>query len=248
MQYAVLSNDPIAPLVHRMRLEGDTRSILCAGQFVQLALPGFFLRRPISVCDWQPGEQGMLEIIYKVVGHGTEALAQVFAGTTMDVLPGLGNGYDTEGTGEHPLLVGGGVGAPPLYGLCKKLLKAEKTPTVILGFNTKEEIFLQAEFESLGIPCLVCTADGTAGVKGFVTEGMKMLEGQYDYVFTCGPTPMLKAVHAICMDMGTKGQFSFEERMACGFGVCMGCSCQTKNGSKRICKDGPVLREGEIIW
>ena len=253
MRFTVDSNEGIAPFVYRMRLFGDTREILRAGQFVQIAVPGFYLRRPISICDWQTAENGMMVLVYKVVGHGTAAMAKLGSGMELDVLTGLGNGYDIDESKEAqdsqaPLLVGGGVGTPPLYGLCKKLLAVGKSPTVVLGFNTKSEIFLQRELEALGVDCLVCTVDGSQGIKGFVTAGMQTCAGQYDYVFTCGPEPMLKAVYEVCKENGTGGQFSFEERMACGFGVCMGCSCKTKYGSKRICKDGPILRKEEIIW
>ncbi len=253
MQFIVDSNYPIAPSVYRMRLLGDTRNITKPGQFVQVTVPGFYLRRPISVCDWRPMEKGTLDLIYKVVGQGTEAMATWQPGQETDLLTGLGNGYDADELEDTrvcqaPLLVGGGVGAPPLYGLCKRLLAIEKQPTVILGFNTESEVFLEKEFQELGVKTLICTLDGSKGVEGFVTDGMREVAGKYDYVFTCGPEPMLKAVHTLSLTAGVKGQYSFEERMACGFGVCMGCSCQTKYGSKRICKDGPVLRGEEIIW
>ena len=249
MQFIIQSNQPIAPSVYRMRLLGDTRGILRPGQFVQIALPGFYLRRPISVCDWIPAENGLLEIIYKTVGSGTAAMADLPVGASVDTLTGLGNGYQLSvPESQSPLLAGGGVGIPPLYGLCKALVANGQSPIVILGFNTANEAFLKEEFEALGVSCVLCTADGTAGVKGFVTDGMQDLSTSYDYVFTCGPEPMLKAVYALCDAKGIGGQFSFEERMACGFGVCMGCSCQTKYGSKRICKDGPVLCKEEILW
>ncbi len=228
-----------------MRLGGDTRAITKPGQFVQIALPGFYLRRPISVCDWQMGENGTLDLIYKAVGAGTEAMSRMETGTKLDVLTGLGNGFDVTGADEKPLLIGGGVGVPPMYGLCKALLAAGKQPSVVLGFNTADEVFWKDEFEALGVPVTVTTADGTMGMKGFVTSAM---DGDFDYVYTCGPEPMFKAVYKVLDEKGVSGQFSFEERMACGFGVCMGCSCKTKYGNKRICKDGPVLVKEEIIW
>ena len=253
MRFVIESHVRLTESVYHMRLSGDTRAITRAGQFVQVQLPGFYLRRPISVCDWRPGEDGTLDLIYKVVGLGTEAMSRYAPGTEMDLLTGLGNGFDVDRLDEvtasqFPLLVGGGVGTPPMYGLCKKLLAACKKPRVILGFNTAAEVFWQKEFEALGAPVTVTTADGTQGVRGFVTDAMAPLEGKYDYVYACGPEPMLRAVHALCEKQDIHGQFSFEERMACGFGVCMGCSCKAKYGSKRICKDGPVLRREEILW
>jgi len=220
---------------------------------VQIAIPGFYLRRPISICDWETAENGRFDVIYKVVGHGTEALSHLSQGSITDALIGLGNGYDIGEAEEaqgwrEPLLVGGGVGTPPLFGLCRRLLAAGKRARVILGFNTKSEVILQREFEALGVDCAVYTLDGSLGMAGVATDGMRKHSGKFDHVFACGPEPMLKAAHAQCEDMGVDGQFSFEERMACGFGVCMGCSCKTRYGSKRICKDGPVLRRGEIIW
>ncbi len=253
MRFIIQTHEPLTENVYHMRLAGDTRGIVRPGQFVQIALPGFYLRRPISVCDWRPGENGTLDILYKVVGRGTEAMSRYAPGTELDVLTGLGNGYDTDRLDEvtssqFPLLVGGGVGVPPLYGLCKKLLAGLKKPSVIMGFNTAKEVFWKDAFERLDVPVTVTTADGSAGMKGLVTDAMALFEGMYDYVYACGPEPMLKAVWNVAEGSGIRGQYSFEERMACGFGVCMGCSCQTKYGAKRICKDGPVLRGEEILW
>ena len=238
--FTVKENVKLTDSVWKMVLEGDTSSITATGQFVNLLLEGKYLRRPISVCDWKEGE---LTLIYKVVGGGTEQMSKMGKGEKLDTLSGLGNGYNTAKSGEHPLLIGGGVGVPPLFALCKKLLAEGKAPQVVLGFNTAGEIFLKEEFEALGVPVLVATADGSAGVKGFVTDAMKDLT--YDYFFTCGPEPMFKAIEKVAK---TSGQYSFEERMGCGFGACMGCSCKTKYGNKRICKDGPVLEREEIIW
>ncbi len=238
--FTIQSQEKIAKDVFRMELAGDTSAITATGQFVNLLLDGKYLRRPISVCDW--GE-GSLTLIYKVVGGGTEQMSQMKAGETLDTLSGLGNGYNTAKSGEHPLLIGGGVGVPPLYALCKKLIAEGKKPSVILGFNTAEEVFLKEEFEALGASVTVATADGSMGVKGFVTDAMKDMD--YDYFFTCGPEPMFKAIEKIAK---TSGQYSFEERMGCGFGACMGCSCKTKYGNKRICKEGPVMEREEIIW
>ena len=238
--FTVTENREIAPSVYEMTLSGDTSAITAPGQFVNIQLDGFFLRRPISVCDCENGE---LKIIYKVVGKGTQAMSGLTSGTESDVLTGLGNGYKTEVSGEKPLLLGGGVGVPPMYMLCKKLISEGKDVTVVLGFNTASEVFYEEEFKALGAKVLVTTADGSKGIKGFVTDAMNDID--YTYFYTCGPEPMLKAVYN---KSATSGQFSFEERMGCGFGACMGCSCKTKYGNKRICKDGPVLVKEEIIW
>jgi len=238
--FTIRSNERIAPSVYRMTLAGDTSSITAPGQFVNILLDGFFLRRPISVHDV---EEGLLTIIYKVVGKGTEAMSAMTAGQELDVLTGLGNGYDTAPSGQRPLLIGGGVGVPPLYNLAKKLLAEGKTVSVILGFNTAEEIFCEKDFLNLGCHVTVTTVDGSYGVKGFVTDAMGAID--YTHTYSCGPEPMLKAVYNAST---TEGQYSFEERMGCGFGACMGCSCKTKYGNRRICKDGPVLTKGEILW
>ena len=245
MIFTVLSQRALTENVYHMQLAGDTTKVTRPGQFVQIQLPDFYLRRPISICDWQTGEEGTLDLIYKVVGHGTEAMRHMSEGTELDLLVGLGNGFDVDACGEKPLLIGGGVGVPPMYGLCKALIAAGKKPAVVLGFNTESEVFWKDEFEALGVTVTVTTVDGSMGVKGFVTAAM---DGDFDYVCTCGPEPMFKAIYKVMDEKGLSGQFSFEERMACGFGVCMGCSCKTKYGNKRICKDGPVLVKEEIIW
>ena len=239
--FTIVSNDALTDCVYKMVLSGDTSAITNCGQFVDLRLPEKYLRRPISVCDYD-GET--LTLIYKVVGSGTEIMASLPAGTKLDVLTGLGNGYDTSVSGDRPLLIGGGVGVPPMYRLAKNLLAEGKHPVVILGFNTAAEVFYKEEFEKLGAEVHVATADGSMGVKGFVTDVVKTIP-DYTYFYTCGPEPMLKALSDVTT---TSGQLSFEERMGCGFGACMGCSCQTKYGNKRICKDGPVLVKEEIIW
>ena len=223
-----------------MTLLGDTSEIKKPGQFVNIKLDGLFLRRPISVNDV---ENDKLTLIYKVVGKGTEQMSNMVCGETLDILTGLGNGYDISKSGDKPLLIGGGVGVPPLYMLAKKLIADKKDVTVILGFNTKDEIFYEDEFKALGAKVYVTTVDGSYGQKGFVTTPMEGLD--YTYTYTCGPEPMLKAVYKTSK---TTGEYSFEERMGCGFGACMGCSCKTLYGNKRICKDGPVLVKEEIIW
>ena len=237
--FKIISNEKIAKDVFKMILEGDTSKITVPGQFVNIRLEGKFLRRPISVCDC---EENRLTLIYKVVGEGTEQMSRMQQGTMLDILTGLGNGYDISKS-KKPLLIGGGVGVPPLYYLAKKLIESNQKPSVILGFNTAEEVFLEDEFRALGCEVFVTTVDGSRGIKGFVTDVMGDIE--YDYFFTCGPMPMFRAIEKTAK---TSGQYSFEERMGCGFGACMGCSCKTKNGFKRICKDGPVLEREEILW
>ena len=223
-----------------MVLSGDTSDITASGQFVNILLDGLFLRRPISVCDC---EGGVLTLIYKVVGKGTDKMSKMGIGEKLDILTGLGNGYDLSTAGDRPLLIGGGVGVPPMYMLAKKLCEQGKKVSVILGFNTKGEVFYEDEFRALGCDVTVTTVDGSHGEKGFVTGAMK--NGEYSYFYTCGPEPMLKAVYGAS---DTSGQFSFEERMGCGFGACMGCSCKTLTGNKRICKEGPVMKKEEILW
>ncbi len=239
--FTVTENICLAKNIWRMTLQGDTSAITAPGQFVNLKLDGFFLRRPISVNNV---EGDKLTLIYKPLGEGTRQMTTFAPGKVLDILTGLGNGFDPALAGDRPLLVGGGVGIPPLYLLCRKLADQGAKPTVVLGFNTKEEAYYRDEFAALGAEVIVLTADGSLGQKGLVTDGVKLVS-DYTFLYTCGPEAMLKAVYAVC---GTSGQFSFEERMGCGFGACMGCSCKTKYGNKRICKDGPVLMKEEIIW
>lgn len=237
--FEVINNQFIAQSVFKMTLAGDTKDIKTAGQFVNIMIDGLYLRRPISVCDY---DESTLTLVYKAVGKGTEVLSKAEKGQKFDVLTGLGNGYDLSKSGDNPLLIGGGVGVPPLYNLAKKFIAQGKKVSVILGFNTKDEVFFADEFKALGADVVVTTVDGSFGIKGFVTDAIK---NGYSYFYTCGPEPMLKAVYN---KTTTSGQFSFEERMGCGFGACMGCSCKTLYGNKRICKDGPVLEKEEIIW
>ena len=237
--FEIIENTPLTDSVMRMRLRGDTSEITRPGTFVNIKLDGLYLRRPISVCDV---EGDVLTIIYKVVGHGTEQMREMTEGK-LDVLTGLGNGYDTEKSGEKVMLLGGGVGVPPLYMLAKRLIAEGKKVHVVLGFNTASEVFYEKEFAALGATVTVTTVDGSHGTKGFVTSAMEGAD--YSYFYTCGPEPMLKAIYKTSK---TSGQFSFEERMGCGFGACMGCSCKTVTGYKRICKDGPVLEKEEILW
>ena len=240
--YTVISNTPLTKDAYRMVLEGDTEWITRPGQFVNIELEGLYLRRPISISDW---DERTITIIYKVVGRGTEQMSKMAQGVKLDLLTGLGNGFDTSIESERPLLVGGGVGVPPLYRLAKDLLAQGKKVSVVLGFNTSSEIFYADEFKALGVDLYVSTADGSMGVKGFVTDAIREAEIKFDYFYSCGPLPMLKALCDCCE---VSGELSFEERMGCGFGACMGCSCKTLAGNKRICKDGPVMKREEIIW
>ena len=237
--FQIVSNEALTDQVYKMVLSGDTSAITAAGQFVNIKLDGLFLRRPISVCDY---DEKTLTIVYKVVGKGTEAMSNMASGE-LDILTGLGNGYDLALSGDYPVLLGGGVGVPPMYNLAKKLVAEGKKVSVILGFNTKSEVFYEEEFKKLGCQVTVTTVDGSYGVKGFVTTALENMD--YTYFYTCGPEPMLKAVYKASK---TSGQMSFEERMGCGFGACMGCSCKTITGYKRICKEGPVMKKEEILW
>ena len=239
--YTVGENKKIAKDVFYMTLEGDTSFITAPGQFINIQIDGFYLRRPISICDW---DEKTIKIIYKVVGHGTEAMAEMKEGQKLDILTGLGNGFTVMEDKKHPLVIGGGVGTPPMYGVAKAIIAKGIKPTVILGFTSKDDVFGEEEFKALGCDVYVTTNDGSYGTAGFVTDVIKNLEG-YDYFYTCGPMPMLRAV---AKSTECSGQLSFEERMGCGFGGCMGCSCETLTGTKRICKDGPILLKEEIKW
>ena len=240
--YSVLSNEPLTKDVYRMVLEGDSQWITRPGQFVNIELEGFYLRRPISISDWS---ENTITIIYKVVGRGTEVMSRMGIGVKLDVLTGLGNGFNHDAECQKPLLVGGGVGVPPLYRLAKELIAKGRKVSVVLGFNKADEVFYADEFKALGADVYVSTADGSMGVKGFVTDAIREAAIDFDYFYSCGPLPMLKALCGCCEQ---DGELSFEERMGCGFGACMGCSCKTLTGNKRICKDGPVMKRGEIIW
>ncbi len=239
--YKIVENVNIAKDVYKMVLEGDTKFITAAGQFINIQIEGFYLRRPISVCDY---DEKTITIIYKIFGNGTDKLSTMKEGETLDILTGLGNGFNTNCDGEKPLLIGGGVGVPPMYRLCKELIKNGKKPIVVFGFASKEDIFYEEEFKKLGVDVYVATVDGSYGTKGFVTDVINGLN-DYTYYYACGPMGMLKAIYA---GIGVDGQLSLEERMGCGFGACMGCSIQTKNGTKRVCKEGPVFKKEELLW
>ena len=238
--FELISNKKIAKNTYEWVLSGDISDITASGQFVNIELSGFYLRRPISVCD---ARDGRLTLIFKAVGEGTEKMALAKPGDKFDLLTGLGNGYDLEKSTDKPLLIGGGAGVPPMYMLAKELIARGKSVSVILGFGSADEVFYKEEFEALGAKVFVTTVDGSFGIRGFVTDAMSCVD--YGYFYTCGPEPMLKAIYD---KSESSGQFSFEERMGCGFGACMGCSCKTKYGNKRICRDGPVLVKEEIIW
>lgn len=240
-KYKIKSNQQIAKNVYEMILEGDTTYIVRPGQFINIELDGCYLRRPISVCDY---DEKTITIIYKVVGNGTEKMATFKEGQILDILTGLGNGFEVKRSGEKPLLIGGGVGTPPMYNLCKKLVEQGKNPVVVLGFGNVDDVFYEEKFKKMGVETHISTVDGSYGVKGFVTDIVKELK-DYTYYYTCGPKNMLKAVYDTAT---TDGELSFEEKMGCGFGACMGCTCQTTKGNKRICKEGPVLKKEEIIW
>ena len=245
MQRVVLTvtkNEALTPLIYEMHLAGDVSGVTRAGQFVEIALDGLYLRRPISVCNYEEGE---LTLIYKVVGKGTDLMSQMAEGTQLDVLTGLGNGFNIDHECEKPLLVGGGVGVPPLYRLTRDLIARGKEVTVVLGFNTESEIFYAEKFEEAGAKVIIATADGSVGIKGFVTNAIAESGVKADYFYSCGPLPMLKA---LCQSLEIDGEVSLEERMGCGFGICMGCSIQTTKGARRVCKEGPVFKKEEVIW
>lgn len=239
--YEVIANEKIAKDVHKMILKGDTSYITFPGQFINIKIDDLYLRRPISICDY---DKETITIIFKVVGHGTEKMAEMGKGTKLDILTGLGNGFNKTRSGKSPLLVGGGVGTPPMYRLCKELIDEGKRPIVVLGFNSKEDVFFEDEFKKLGAEVYISTVDGSYGTKGFVTDVIKDLDN-YTYHYACGPLPMLKALYNTAEG---DGEYSFEERMGCGFGACMGCTVKVKDGFKRVCKDGPVLKKEEIVW
>lgn len=240
--FEIVSNRALTPLIYEMRLKGDTSAITRPGQFVELSIEGLFLRRPISVCNFDEGE---LTLVYKVVGKGTAEMAAMQVGRKVDVLTGLGNGFNADAECQRALLVGGGVGVPPLYRLARELLAKGREVTVVLGFNTAAELFYEEEFKALGVNLVVATVDGSKGIKGFVTDAIRESGVTFDYFYSCGPLPMLKA---LSQSVATDGELSLEERMGCGFGICMGCSIQTASGAKRVCKEGPVFKKEEILW
>ena len=239
--YTIAGNSLIASKTYKMVLEGDA---VAEGEFVDISIPGFYLRRPLSICD---KEEGRLTVVYKVVGEGTKVLSEMGVGTVLEVLTGLGKGFDPEACKASALLVGGGLGVPPLYLLAKELKARGKKVTAVLGFNKAEEIILVDEFRRVCDEVVISTADGSVGVKGFVTDAIREMAGRagHDYFYTCGPMVMMKAV---CAVLDEPGEASLEERMGCGAGFCYGCSIQTKNGPRRVCKDGPVFKKEELIW
>ena len=237
--YTIAENTLIAPKTYRLVLAGADA---VDGEFVNIAIPGYYLRRPLSVCDL---EDGKLTIVYKVVGEGTKVLSEMPVGASLEVLTGLGKGFDPEACRKEALVVGGGLGVPPLLLLAKELKASGKKVTAVLGFNKAEEIILEEEFRRVCDEVVISTVDGSVGVKGFVTDAIKADEPSFDYFYTCGPMVMMKAV---CQVLEGSGEASLEERMGCGAGFCYGCSIQTKNGPRRVCKDGPVFKKEELIW
>ena len=240
--FNILSNDRIARDTYRLELAADDPAYMFSGEFVDIALEGFYLRRPISVCDWAPGR---IVLIYKVVGKGTDVLSRISCGESLDLLVGLGRGFDPDACGGSALLVGGGLGAAPLLPLCRQLKERGRKVTAVLGFNRSDEIVLEREFRELCDEVAIATLDGSVGVKGFVTDAIAAIRPEFDFFYTCGPMVMMKAV---CDALPGSGELSLEERMGCGAGFCYGCSCKTLLGTKRICADGPVFKKEDIIW
>jgi len=240
--FLIQSNIQIACQTWQMRLEGDSSALVSPGQFVDVAVEGFFLRRPFAARDWDA--EGF-DFIYKTVGEGTEAMSRMKPGQAIDVLTGLGNGFDSDSCKGKALLISGGLGASPLFPLAKRLIAEGKTVTAILGFNTAAEAILQSEYEALGAKVHMVTMDGSLGIKGLVTDAVKEVDPSFDFFYTCGPKVMMKAV---CETLDGPGQASLEERMGCGCGICYGCTCHTDKGPKRICADGPVFNREDIIW
>ena len=238
--YRILENSPLGGGMTRLRLGGDTSALVNPGQFVNIRVPEKYLRRPISVCDWAEGE---MTLVYRVLGSGTAALSRMEPGNILDLLTGLGNGYNMGLAGEKPLLLGGGAGIPPLYGLCRRLIAMGRTPAVLLGYRSAGDVYLLEEFRALGVEVRVSTQDGSLGTRGVVTDLLTGLD--YTFFYACGPEPMYKAVARV---IASPGEYSFEARMGCGFGACMGCSCETLTGTKRICRDGPVMESGDVKW
>lgn len=241
--FELICNNALTADVFETVLKGDISDITSPGQFINIKLDGLFLRRPISVADLDEKE-ATVTIVYKTVGAGTEKLKELKTGSRLNILTGLGNGYDLSVCGGDPLLIGGGVGTPPMYYLCRRLIEEGKSPRVILGFNKKDEIFFEDRFAELGVPVTVTTVDGSYGVKGYVTDAMKKERG-YSYIYACGPFAMMRGVADKAQ---TDGQFSLEERMGCGFGACMGCTVHTRSGDKRVCREGPVFEIKDIIF
>lgn len=243
--YTVVSNRQLTRKTHIMILRGDTGAITAPGQFVNVAIPGKYLRRPISICDYNH-ERGETVLLYDVVGEGTSAMASMRPGDTLDLLQGLGNGFNPAAAGERPLLLGGGIGCAPLLGLARALKRCGKNPVAILGYNTSADSFgMNRWFEELGVESHIATVDGSEGTRGFVTDVIKEKDISGDYFYACGPMPMLRA---LSLGLDIHGELSIESRMGCGFGACMCCSVETAGGAKRICKDGPVFRKEELIW
>ncbi|MCQ2143447.1 MAG: dihydroorotate dehydrogenase electron transfer subunit [Bacteroidales bacterium] len=229
--FKIVANKEIAELTYRLDLEAVEPGFSFDGEFVNIKIDGFFLRRPISVCDSYPGG---ITLVYKVVGKGTEALSHKKEGEVLDLLTGLGRGFDAAATESSALLVAGGLGAAPLLPLAKKLKAAGKKVNVVLGFNKASEICLEEELRALADSFEIATVDA-----------IKAMDPTFDYFYTCGPMVMMKVV---CKTLDAPGEASLEERMGCGFGICVGCTVVTKNGPRKVCKDGPVFKKEDIVW
>jgi len=238
-EFIVRSRKSLTPNVFEMTLEGDTSAMSSPGQFVDVLLPGRFLRRPFAAASWT-GKT--LTLLCKVVGGGTEQMAGLAEGSSLRVLTGLGRGFSLPAAGGRPLLVGGGMGLAPLFALAKSL---GGDCRCVFGFNAASDVFYLDEFKALGCEVSVATLDGSMGTKGFVTDAVAAGKIGYDRFYACGPTPMLRA---FCASTSASGQVSLEARMGCGVGLCVGCTIETKSGPARVCKEGPVFDKEEIIW
>ncbi|MBD5355694.1 MAG: dihydroorotate dehydrogenase electron transfer subunit [Bacteroides sp.] len=244
-EYRIISNRKLSHKTWVMTLSGETGCIEGPGQFVNVAIPGKYLRRPISICDYNH-ERGEVVLLYDVVGEGTDIMSKMCHGDKVDMLNGLGRGFSTDIECRRPLLLGGGIGCAPLMNLARCLIRQGKSPVAILGYNTAADGFgMEKWFEEIGMEAYIATVDGSAGTKGFVTDVIREKNIDGDYFYGCGPLPMLRA---LCLGLEIPGEVSMEARMGCGFGACMCCSLETTVGSKRICKEGPVFRKEELIW
>lgn len=220
------------------------------GQFVHIRVKGFTLRRPISICGIDK-EAGTLRIVFEIRGEGTSAIAGLNKGDLIDMLAPLGHGFTVSDSFKRVILIGGGIGTPPMLPLAKHY--GDKA-TAISGFRSASAVILQEDFRRTGAQTILCTDDGTLGIHGFVTQPFSELvkSGTIDAVYACGPMPMLKGIAEICKENGIFCEISLEERMACGIGACLGCACRTVRNDEEyfahVCKDGPVFNAEEVLW